>query len=214
MPVSRAVCRPVTRPAAAASESCDALPAVIVPASVKAGRQRREALGRGVGAGCPRRGRARRRRRHRGDLLGQPPALGGRRRALVGRQRERVLGGAVDSEALVLPVGQLAHPGSGDAAPQAVVLHDVDQVPVARRGAVPHVDRVRRAGHRVEPAHQHARRLARADHPGRERHRAHARQADVVERDPGTSRATPPRIAARRPGFWPFAAWSTLPIAT
>ena len=30
---------------------------------------------------------------------------------------------------------------------------------------------------------------------------------------PGTSRATPPRSAARRPGFWPLAAWSTLPIA-
>ena len=30
---------------------------------------------------------------------------------------------------------------------------------------------------------------------------------------PGTSRPTPPCSAARRPGFWPFAAWSTLPTA-
>ena len=31
---------------------------------------------------------------------------------------------------------------------------------------------------------------------------------------PGTARATPPASAARRPGFWPPAAWSTLPSTT
>jgi hypothetical protein len=30
---------------------------------------------------------------------------------------------------------------------------------------------------------------------------------------PGTVRPTPPCNAARRPGFCPFAAWSTLPMA-
>jgi hypothetical protein len=117
------------------------------------------------------------------DLLGEPPARGRRRCSAVGLQRECVLAGAVDSQPLVLLLGELAHARRSDGAPQSVVVHDVDQLAVAGRIAGAHVYGVRRAGHRVKAACQHARRFARPDHRCGQGDRAHARQADVVERD-------------------------------
>jgi hypothetical protein len=77
------------------------------------------------------------------------------------------------------------------------VDHHVDhrRVAHAQRGAG--AQRVRGAGHRVEAAHEHGRRLFGAQHRGGEADRAHARQAHVVERDPGHGALHPAR--KRRP---------------
>ena len=66
--------------------------------------------------------------------------------------------------------------------PSWIITSIIGASPILR--ARPQPERVRRAGHRVEPADQHGRRLFGPDHRRRHRHRAHGRQADVVQRDP------------------------------
>ena len=156
-------CAAVVRiPAAAPSESWEALPAVIVPSRVKAaGKEaRRSAVVSGRMPSSSVRpfsgaiSSARRSRR--------------RGRAGVRLRSEGVLVRARDAEAGVLGVGQLAHPDVLDRAVQAVVDHHVDHRLVAERAGGADVDGVRRAGHRVEAADEHGGGLALAQHAGRE----------------------------------------------
>ena len=127
------------------------------------------------------------------DLLGEPAVLGGGRRTGVRLRRERVLLLARDVEARVLGVRELAHPDVLDRAVEAVVDHHVDHRLVAERRGAAHVDGVRRAGHRVEAADQHAGRLALAQHPRRQPDRAEGGQADVVDGDAGHLALDPAR---------------------
>ena len=150
----------VRMPAAAPSESWEALPAVIVPSRVKAaGKEaRRSAL---VSGRTPSSSVSAVERR---DLLGQP--LSRRGGAGVRLRRERVLVRARDAEARVLGVGQLAHPDVLDRAVEAVMDHHVDHRLVAERAGGADVDGVRRAGHRVEAADEDDGGLALAQHAG------------------------------------------------
>ena len=102
--------RLVTTTAAAPSEICEALPAVIGPALLERGPQLRERLGRGVGADALVAGdddRVARALRDldRDDLLGERARLPRRVRALVRARRPRVLVLARDAELRVHLVG-------------------------------------------------------------------------------------------------------------
>ena len=139
--------------------------------------------------------------RERGDLLGEPAGPG--RGVGVRARGQLVLRLARDAQARVLGVGHRAHAGVGDRAVEAVVDHHVDHRRVAHPQRRPRAQRVRRAGHRVEAADEHRLRLAAADQRRREPDRAHARQAHVIERDPGHG---PPHPALQRrapPGVLP-----------
>ena len=71
--------------------------------------------------------------------------------------------------------------------------HHVDHRLVAERRGAAHVDGVRRAGHRVEAADQHAGRLTLAQHPRRQPDCAEGGQADVVDGDAGHLALDPAR---------------------
>ena len=149
------------------------------PPAREGGREGGQALSRGVGPDPFVLAEAVQRR----DLLGEAPSPRGGTVVRLGR--EGILVRARDAEAGVLGIGQLAHPDVLDRAVQAVVDHHVDHRLVAERPGGADVDGVRRAGHRVEAADEDDGGLALAQHAGGEPDRRKAREADVVDGDPG-----------------------------
>ena len=180
--------------AAAPSDTWEALPAVIVPSAREGGREAPRAS-RSSSRGRPRREQV----ADRHDLLGQPRRA--RPRPGVRARREAVLRLARDPEPRVLGVRHPAHPRVGDRAVQAVVDHHVDHRHVAHRR--PGRSRIACGARVIESKPPTSTVVASpgADHRRRHRHRAHARQADVVERDPGhLARARRPAAPRGGPG--------------
>ena len=156
----------VTTPAAPPSETCEALPAVIVPSLAEGGRGARPRPSAVVVGRMP----SSRSSSSSGAISSAAaPPRWRRPRGRASCAAKRVLRLARDVEARVLGVGQLAHPGVCDRAVQAVVDHHVDHRLVAHRAGGRRPDSVRRAGHRVEAADQRRGRLALADHARRQR---------------------------------------------
>src|SRR6059058_1228084 len=122
-------------------------------------------------------------RRHRGHGL------------VMTRECERVLVRARHACLLRSVLSQVSHVGVREGVPQAVVDHAVHELAIARLDPAPHaVNVVRRVGHRLHSAGDHALLVAGLDRLSGEHYGLEARAANLVDGDRGDCAGQPSTI--------------------
>ncbi|MDQ0695753.1 hypothetical protein QF048_002195 [Streptomyces sp. W4I9-2] len=200
----------ITTTAAAPSEICEEVPAVIVPSLAKAGRSlaRVSAVVSGADAlvlGEEDRVALALRDLDRGDLGLEETVLLGGGGPLVGLRADRVLGGAVETEAAVVLLGRLSHRDVLVRVGEAVVRHRVQHLDRAVLVALAGLgEQVRGVGHGLLATGDHHVELPGADELVGQRDGVEPGQAHLVDgergdvhRDAGLDRGLPGGHLAR-----------------